>query len=266
MSQIVNKRIFYVNSRNRVSGTDSDFTCIIDGRMEDFDHVVVLQASIPKSYYLVQDGQNSFVLNEDGNQTTVAIPEGSYTRSSFRAQLETSLNNASFHGWLYSITVPSTTVTGDTGKFTYTVQNNGGIQPQFIIGTSLFEQMGFERNTTYTFVGNSLVSADVVKFQLEDTVFIHSNIASNGHDDILQEVFSSNAQDFGRIIWVCPDVEAYGKPINGNKSNSFRFYLTDEDGNPISLNGQNYVMTLMLYKKQTVYELIKRYIKLDLIK
>src|SRR5690606_7078009 len=143
--------------------------------------------------------------NEDGNQTAVTIPEGSYTRSSFRAQLETSLNNASFHGWLYSITIPSTTVTGDTGKFTYTVQNNGGIQPQFIIRTSLFEQMGFERNTTYTFVGNSLVSADVVKFQLEDTVFIHSNIASNGQDDILQEVFSSNAQDFGRNIWVCPD-------------------------------------------------------------
>ena len=266
MSLISNKRIFYINSRNRLTGTDSDFTYTLDYKNEDYDYVVVLQASIPKSYYLVQHGKNTFVLNEDGNQTQVTVPEGNYTRTSFMAQLQTSLNAASFHHWSYSVTIPSLSTTGDTGKYTYSVSGNGGIQPQFIIGSSLFEQLGFNEDTTYSFVGDELISANVIKLQIEDTLFIHSDIASNGVDNVLQEVFAVDSPDFGNLLWVCPDVEAYSKQLGTNKSNSYRFYLTDEDGNSIDLNGQNFVMTIMLYKKQNVYELIKKMIMLELIK
>ncbi len=34
-----------------------------------------------------------------------------------------------------------------------------------------------------------------------------------------------------------------------NKNNIYNFYLTDEDGVEIDLNGQNIVFTLMLFKK-----------------
>jgi len=266
MSIISDKRIFYVNSRNRVSGTDSDFTYTFDYKDKDYDHVVVLQASIPKSYYLVQEGRNTFFLNEDGNQTIVTVPRGNYTRSSFMAQLTTSLNAASYHNWVYIVTIPLLSTTGDTGLYTFSVAGNSGIQPQFIIQIALFEQLGFNENTTYTFTGDQLISVNVIKLQLEDTIYIQSDIASNGVDNILQEVFAMDSPDFGNLIWVCPDIEAYSKQLGTNNSNVYRFYLTDEDGNLINLNGQNMVMTVMMFKKQNVYELIKKFIKLELMK
>ena len=54
------ERIYYINSRNRISGTNSNFTYKIDINNIEPDRIAVLQANIPKSYYLIQDNANSF--------------------------------------------------------------------------------------------------------------------------------------------------------------------------------------------------------------
>jgi len=250
----------------RTNGTDSDFTFQLNYKDQDaFDYAVVLQISIPKSYWLVQTSSNTFILNENGNQTNVIIPVGNYGRSSFKTQLQTSLNSASFNAWTYTVTVPNSSSTADTGFFTFTVTGNGSIQPQFIIGTSLFEQLGLNKNTTYTFSANSLVSVNVVKFQLEDTLYLHSDLVSNGVDNILQEVFGGDSPNFANLVWICPSVEAYAKPISSNSNNSYRFYLCDEDGEKIDTNGQNLVFSLMLFKKENVYSMIKQFLKIKLM-
>ena len=105
----------------------------------------------------------------------------------------------------------------------------------------------------------------MVKFQLEDSLFIHSDIANNGVDNILQEMLGSYGTDFSAITYVCPDVEAYAKPIASNTSNIYNFYLTDEDGVEIDLNGQNVVFTLMLFRKDPMNKLIKQFLKLALL-
>ena len=68
---------------------------------------------------------------------------------------------------------------------------------------------------------------NVVKFQLEDSIFIHSDISSNGNDNVLQEILGSQNTDFSAITYVCPDVEAYAKPIVSYTNNIYNFYLTD---------------------------------------
>ena len=60
MSLIETQRIFYVDSHFRLSGTHSDFTYQFDFQGQNYDYAVVLQATIPKSYYLVQSGRNTF--------------------------------------------------------------------------------------------------------------------------------------------------------------------------------------------------------------
>jgi hypothetical protein len=42
--------------------------------------------------------------------------------------------------------------------------------------------------------------------------------------------------------------------------------ITDEDFNPVSLNGLNVVFTLMLYRKNDIDRLIKGFIKLQTLK
>ena len=147
MSIITNKKLFYIDSHNRLSGTHSNFTIQVDYKDESFDHCVVLQATIPKSYYLIQPGKNTFVLDENGSQVTITIPIGNYSRSSFAYQLQYQLNQNSPNGWSYVMTKSNNQTTGDNGLYTWTVTNNSGNQPSFIIGEYLYEQLGFDSNT-----------------------------------------------------------------------------------------------------------------------
>lgn len=264
---ISEKKIFYINSENRLSGTNSNFTFRIDTKNnDDFDYVVLLQASIPKSYYLISEGSNTFILNETGNDTIITLPNGNYSRSSYRAQLETSLNAGSPNGWTYTVTIPNSSQTGETGHYTFNVANNGGIQPYFaFVENSIHEASGFQPNSINYFVGDQLISSDVVKLQREDALFIHSDMCSNGSDDILQEIYTFDSIDFSNIVFINQDVEAYSKLITNKNSHVFRFYLTDDFSNEINLNGQNMNFTIMLYKKDDTLKLIRDFIKIKLL-
>lgn len=264
MAIIESQRLFYVDSHNRLSGSHSDFNYQFDFQGQNFDYAVVLQATIPKSYYLVQNGQNTFNLQELSSTVTISLPIGNYSRSSFKAQLQTSLNAASPNGWTYTVSIPNTAVTADTGYYTITVTGNSG-QPSFIIGTYLYEQLGLNPNTTYTFVSNSLTSVNVVNFQLQDSLFIHSDLSNNGIDDVLQEILGVDSPSYGNIVYICPSVEAYEKKLSTNNNNVYHFKLTDEDDNLLDLNGQNIVISLLFFKKQNVYEMIKKMIKINLL-
>ena len=265
MSFITNKMIFYVDSHRRIKGTNSNFSYQIDTKGEDFDHCVVLQASIPKSYWLIQNNKNTFILDEISNQVTITIPVGNYSRSSFAYQLQYQLNTNSPNHWTYQISIPNSSQIGDTGLYTWTVSNNGGVQPRFIIGDFLLEQLGFNPNASFVFTGDILVSINVVKFQLKDSIFIHSDIATNGNDNVLQEILGMQNTDYSNVIFTCPDVEAYAKKLVTSKNNIYNFYLTDEDDIEIDLNGQNIVFTIMLFKKDPLNKLVNQFLKLNLL-
>ena len=79
MVSINNPYYVYVNSRNRLDGTDSDFSYNVKFPPGlDVDHVTVLNALIPKSYYLIQLGHNTFDLQEGNSIVTIPIPVGNY--------------------------------------------------------------------------------------------------------------------------------------------------------------------------------------------
>lgn len=266
MSFYTNSQIFYINSRNRDSGDDSNFTYSFDIPQEPkFTHCAVLQCIIPKSYYLVQKGYNTFILSENGVNVQIIIPIGNYSRSLFRTIVQGLLNTGSPNGYTYVITQPSTTVP-DTGKYTFTVTGNGGIQPIFIFeNNNINEQMGFDEISQNQFIANSLESSNVVKFQIEDALFIRSDICTNGHDNVLQAVFLSNNPDFAEVFFQNPDVQSYSKKMTQSTGRTFRFWITDEAGVPIFLNGQNVVFSLMLYVRENVFRLVEDYIKLRLM-
>lgn len=264
---VANKRIFYINSRNRLSGDNSAFSYKVDlDPNEKYTHCCVLNFVCPKTYYLVATGFNTFTMQENVQTATVTVPIGDYSRRIFQGILQTALNTASPNGWTYTVASP-TTSQPDTGKYTYTVAGNGGVQPSFIFTTNLYEQLGFDPNTTVTFSADTLESQNVLKFQLEDALYLHSNIATNdGKDDILQEIYANSSSDFSNIQYRCLDVETYSKPIASFNNNVFTFYLSDEDDRKIDLNGLNYNFTLMLFRRNDIYDWIRKFIKFALLK
>jgi hypothetical protein len=267
MSYINSKTIFIINSSNRSTGTHSSFSYLLDiPREKAPNKVVVLSCLIPKSFYTVQTGENTFTLSENSVINTVTLPIGSYSRRSFQTQLEIALNAAG--AYTYVVSYPTTTTQADTAKWTITVTGNGGIQPIFIFsGDDLYEKLGFNRDSSNAFTGGSITSVNCIKIQAEDACFIHSDICSNNVDNILQDIYAAagNAA-FSNIYYQCTDAQANSRDITINTSNMYNFYLTNEDGEAIDLNGQNMIITLMVYKENDIYNVIKDFIKYQLIK
>ncbi len=231
----------------------------------EFDRVCVLQAIIPKSYYLVNTPYNTIILEENGVQTTITMTPWNYNVKSFATLIGTLLTESSFYGWTYAITYPNAVTQIDTGKLTYSVSGNGDVQPSFIFPSTslLYEQFGFNASSTNLFIENSITSSNVVKFQVEDVIFIHSNLSSNNDmsakNDVLQEIYASSTPNFSNIIYQNSGaVEAYSKRLFCQNNNIYSFTLTDEKENSISLNGLNCVLTVLVYKKDDINQLIAR--------
>jgi hypothetical protein len=244
---IRNRQVFYLDSGRRLSGDDaSNCTIKVDIPHVVFTHVCVVEASIPKSYYLIQAGFNTFTVVEGGNPRIITLTPACYSATAFRLGLAAQLNAGAPVGWTYALTMPGATAP-QTGKWTYTVTGNAGSQPSFVTTTNVYEQLGFNANSTNTFVGDSLTSTNMMKLQSEDALYIHSDIVTAGTDDILQEIYTAGVPDLGIIKYTCPDWQIMAKPITGSQGNSYRFTLTDENARVMNMNGLNWVMTLMVF-------------------
>lgn len=265
MSIITDASIFIVDSSRRkgIDDTDADFSFEINiPRNSNYDRVCLLQAIIPKSYYIVEAPRNTMTLSENGVETIITLLEGNYNVISWITLIGAQLTASSSQGYTYTITFPDSLTSLDTGKFTYTVTGNAGVQPKFIFNTTteVHEQFGFSRGSTNTFVGNSLDSANVVKFQAEDVLLIHSDISYNSdqsaYTDVLQEIYASSTPMYSNVIYQCTAFEAYSKKLLSANKNIYRFTITDEHNNKINLNGLNCVLTLVCYNKDNINQII----------
>lgn len=259
------KKIQFINSTDRIQGTDSDFTIRIDlPRDRPYDRVVILNASFPKSYYLIP--KNSFfTLRELATNVNITVPEGNYNRKSFQTVITNLLNTNSPNNWTYAITYPDAFTSADLGKFNYSVSGNGGNQPSLIFNNRLYRQFGFDMNSTNTFVGNALTSKNILKFQSEDVILINSDICDNGGDTILHEVYSSGSPNLSNIIHECLAPENNSRVLTTSNSSVYRFFITDENGQLIDFNGLNITFTILFYKKDTINDLLESYIKYKLL-
>lgn len=270
MSLIRSSQTVHINSKFRSNGTDDNFNYTIDlNKNNAYTHVCVLSISIPKSYYLVGDGENTFIIDDGGVLKTVTLPIGNYSISSFLY----TLNNIFQHGNLnlnhYSVTIPDGKLGPQTGKMTF-VHNSISHASSFIFDNShLPEIMGFERGSINPFIMDQkqsyLISTNICNFQKESTIFLHSSVCNNSYDDILLEVFSSSSPDLSNINYEVQNIEAHSKPITSSQNNSYKFHISDEYDKAIKLNGVNLLITLLFYQKEDLNRLIRGYLKYKIL-
>lgn len=249
---ILENRIYYVNSENRVAGTPSNFTYHID--IPDgsrYDSACILSMTIPRSYYLVRDGQNQVTLTLDGVANLITVPAGNYNALNFATAFIALLNAVSSN--VFTMTFSST-----TGKYTYGYTGSAVVVSFDLVSPSrLGHQLGFDEVSTNTFVGNSLVSQNVVDFISTSTLFLHSDLVQD-QTTILQEIYSDNSLPFSNLVYNCRDPTMYSKDLSTNTSSTFYFSLTDEHNLEVDLNGHDILFTLLLYRKENLTELIKK--------
>ena len=282
MNHISSKSMFYIDSQNRTSGTSGNFSVNLAMPPKNkYDRIVVMQAAIPKSFYLVSVPYNTFQLLETGTTSsgsatnifgsvstngatkTITLAEGNYSKTNMIVCLQTmlslasSLNSTLATQYVYTVGYPLMNQP-NTGKFTYSVVNLITAQPQFIFptGSTLYLPMGFNRASTNIFNNSILPSQNVISLQAKDTIFIKSNIVASSTKAVLQEIYTTANPDFSLIIFNQNDVELNSKELL-YKDNNFTFSITDEDDNILNFNGQDVIFSICCYEYNNSLELLK---------
>ena len=261
----------FVDSDYNTGGRTGDFNYTIDlPSSHDFDSVVLLQGSFPKSYYVVRSGHNSFTLTEGVSSATITLTAGNYTMAAFRTALQAALIANSPSGYTYAVTMPSFNLAVNTGKLTYGVTGNGGTQPSFFFPTSslLYHQMGFDYNSTNTFAASSLISTNVCNFNTVRGLIVKADcvegegVSTPIGSNVLQEILSFNTYDFSNIGFANPAAEYSAKRLKKGTGKTFNFKITDLDDNVLEFNGQSCNFTLAFFKRDNYNELAARDLKM----
>lgn len=253
-----NNRVVIVDSDNRTSGTSTNFSIALQIPTNNYNRCSLLQISVPRSWYDFQTGYNTFQLQEGLTTVTVTIPIGSYTKNSLIQVLKDILNSVSPNNLIYNITYPSS-LQANTTKFTFTV--SGSFITKFIFTTNCYLQLGFNKNSTNTFTGGSIVSTNIVSLSYINRLFLKSSMCSSANDSILQELLVSSQYPTGSYIYYeCNNFDVQSKQFLNNNDNVFDFVLSDRFGNPVDLNGLGIIFSILLYTKDNTSEIMKDHI------
>lgn len=267
MSQITNKRIYYISSATALTGgTPSNFTSHIQiPEGENYDRITCLQAIIPVSYYLVSSGE-SFILKEGNTNITINVPTGNYNINSFSAIISNLMTGLSANSLTYTMTYNSSFTQNNNGLIYYSV-NTSSIPISIITNSSYInEQLGFALNSTNKFIAGSgtstLQSSAVVYFINESSIYIHSDLVGGTDNDILQEVYAGNSSQLSQITFLNPCPLEYSKKLNNNGNQTISISITDSNNKEINLNGSyNLNLTIMLYQDVKFYRMFEYLIK-----
>ena len=246
----------YIDSDYRISGTSSDFLYRIDA--QEYNSVCVISANIPKSYYLIQEGQNTVIFTENTIPRTITIPKGNYSVADFVSVVLALLNIGSI---IYSITF---------NKYSslMTITATGGTVNNIIFpsSSSLYRQFGFEYDSTNALIANTITSPNLPLYQLTNIIFIRSDIHETTEStlggNILQSISAVNQPNMYSITYQnSTDPNLIKKRYN--KTMIARFWITDADGFILNLGGLPVNIELLFFNYNDSGEIIKKSAYLD---
>ena len=228
-----------------VTGNTSNFTVNLDRVIEffpDIDYEIALRRfESYNSIYNVTSVNNQFKYFNGTVNRTITIPPGAYEINAINTEIQRQMvlfgdYTSGATGNTFSINISGNV---STLKTVITLAN--GYTVDFTIANSLINILGFTAqvlNAPYNSSTN-IVNIQNFNFILANTdLCIGSYINSTSSQTLF--VFSSNPVPAGYKISIEPYDPIY-LPVTSYKRNitDFRVWITDENMNPISFNGEN---------------------------
>jgi hypothetical protein len=252
-------KIYYISSNYRSTGNITDFKIQLQiDKTQEYTHCAVISATIPNTYYIVQNNYNTFQLIENSIIKTIIVPAGNYNITQFINIIKQLLN-------ANSSSIFSLTYSSQTNKIIYSFISNSQQASIKIIGSNLYRLLGFDKDSNNVFVNNTITSTNVINFVLNPTIYIHSDIVAAYDDNVLQEINSNNNNPMSNITYQNNNILEISKKISSSKNGIYDFYLQDNDDQIIDLNGNDFSFSLILFKKSDINEMLKEYIKIKLL-
>lgn len=232
-----NKKILAVSSSRRINGNPYDFNVEVDlPANNNFNRMVILEAQIPKSYYLFNSSDNlNLIITEitGGLAITAVITPGNYDVYTLAVQLEYQLRQAS-------------AATGNTLLYTVVydplISNfaiySGNAGEDFDITTTnttnpyLMRVLGFDNPlpSDMASVGGSLNGNDVVDLERTAEITIRSNMGQNNNTNDIAVLYPDSYASNSMIQYAPGDPYSYTCIMNENRNKVFRFSLYDDQG------------------------------------
>jgi hypothetical protein len=275
---ISNLITYNLNSKNRSSGTNDNFTINIDLPSDiarSINKVSVTQVCVPKSWYFLQTGSNNLHLYEEvigsGNKQliNIIIPEGNYSKLQLYNKLGSLMTLNSLNGVTYTFTDEHNDY--DTGKLKINATNNNIKTYLYFFDNDIYECMGFNKNVEYEFI-SSIVSVNIINLNRENNIYLKSNIVNNRNNDMITGsnvlccVYSAANKDFSYIIQQYNMIDNMKDFVNNSSMN---FYLTNEDNKSILLNGVDMSLQINFFSYTSYkpfFDKINNYLNFSLIK
>jgi hypothetical protein len=247
------------NSKDRIAGTNSNFVSSpVDIGINKYDSVCLVSASIPKSFYNMPSGYNTFTVTEITSRI-ITVPIGNYNKNNLITTLASLLNSGAPVDWVYTVTYSPNTGP-DTFKITFSVSGNGVTQPIFTFQstTSPFRQLGFDENSINTFTTNTLISTNAINLSYILRAFIKSNICRNAQDNVLEELLNIGSFPSLSVMYYQQfNFDMNTREYNTDNTNSWSFTLVDSFDQIIDLNGIPWAFSLVFYQRNNTHELHK---------
>ncbi len=249
----INYREIIFDTRDRVAGTVSNPTFNIQQTMK-IKQIQIPEAIIPYTWYVFTALNNKvdFFEPASGPITTVTIAPGNYTSTTFINALKAALDAASPNGYIYTITINSTTskiTISSTGIFhlLWASGPNAANTPRIELG---FSAIDLTAASTYT-------AQSVYDFSGPDYIYIKcTNV--KGFDN---EITNSNTSIDSQIVAIVPVVVGTGQTIYHNSIignatqmlfgdasvSQLSFKLTTRNNVLLDLNGKNWMMKVGIF-------------------
>lgn len=234
---------FVVDSKFRLAGgTSSDFHYRIElNPAKTYTRITVAQIVLPVTFYQITTQNNTFKLTEGVNQYTVTMPVGNYNIESLKSQLQTQMNAVGAN--TYTVTSRNTAIEPQDNKLTYSY--TGTQTPVFIteISNRLSEMMGLSLGVSHE-LNLTLVSDKAYSLNVEQSIFLWSDAVA---DQQPLSINLDNGIGGGTLSRSSLDYINDSRPLRISRGNVYSFRLTNEDLEPIDLNGQNMTLELLFF-------------------
>lgn len=256
--QYPNRRL-YVSSRLRDSGTDSDYQINLTNAPIEIPSnkrafLGVMKASIPNSFYPVNDTNNQLDLVCSGVDYTVTVPNGYYSAASMASTLQTLINDQVVSAEFVTVQI---TFDASIGKFSIASMGTAGGEDTVLLSTSpIASIIGLSSNVTNTAATDPDYSTPTVfpnlpnlngpqSYQIR-TINVNPNVwtKQEGAFSSILAVIPIAGSAFQTTIYDPVNVE-----LNefSTQINVLSVRITDEYGNIIDFNNQNNDLMLGVY-------------------
>jgi len=235
------KLLIILDSRNAISYLNGSFNSKLDFDFADninfFDtdiievYCSVLSFTCPNSIYIINEYNNKLCMNVNGNINNYLFAYGNYNAQNFMNAFTT----------LTGLMISFNSITN-----TFTLNYNA---PFTILNTStIYEIMGFAKNTNYSSINNSLSLPFTCNFcgllniniVLDDVVTQNRDSFSGSISSIIQNIPIDTNSTVIKFI----KTNDFCVPVKINSINDFSVSLINDSGQYINLNNQHFNLTL----------------------